>query len=167
MMKFNQNQDYRASVSSTNEFLLIETYSGLGMAGCDPLFEPHLLLPDADDKQVGETILLALSNSRTLTREEYSSFFDIEKGKIQNAAWIAMLMDNYGYKTKKALFQNMKSCSIHYLNGRITIRPSYHEKLEAWSGKGIKESDYVILSVDRSPAEIGAGLRLALSRCKG
>ncbi|MCT7051686.1 contact-dependent growth inhibition system immunity protein, partial [Salmonella enterica] len=49
----------------------------------------------------------------------------------------------------------------------ITIRPSFHEKLEAWSGDRISETDNVVLAVDSTPAEIGAGLRLALSRCKG
>ncbi|MEJ1554439.1 contact-dependent growth inhibition system immunity protein, partial [Escherichia coli] len=49
----------------------------------------------------------------------------------------------------------------------ITIRPSFHEKLEAWSGNRINESDYVVLPADSSPTEIGSGLRLALSRCKG
>ncbi|EPS9462270.1 CDI system immunity protein CdiI-o11, partial [Escherichia coli] len=46
-------------------------------------------------------------------------------------------------------------------------RPSFHEKLEAWSGNRINESDYVVLPADSSPTEIGSGLRLALSRCKG
>ncbi|WP_284149709.1 contact-dependent growth inhibition system immunity protein [Escherichia coli] len=56
---------------------------------------------------------------------------------------------------------------IHLVNDVITIRPSFHEKLEAWSGNRINESDYVVLPADSSPTEIGSGLRLALSRCKG
>lgn len=61
----------------------------------------------------------------------------------------------------------MKNCGIHCFNGVITISPTRHEKLEGWGrekGDGIED---VILSVDSSPTEIGAGLRLALSRCKG
>ncbi|EKD5558770.1 CdiI family contact-dependent growth inhibition immunity protein, partial [Escherichia coli] len=56
---------------------------------------------------------------------------------------------------------------IHLVNDVITTRPSFHEKLEAWSGNRINESDYVVLPADSSPTEIGSGLRLALSRCKG
>ncbi|MNE50988.1 hypothetical protein D3C80_1455890 [compost metagenome] len=76
-------------------------------------------------------------------------------------------MEKYGYRTKRALFKNMKKAGIHLVNDVITIRPSFHEKLEAWSGNRINESDYVVLTAGSSPTDIGAGLRLALSRCKG
>jgi len=167
MMKFNKDQDYWANAFVTNEFLNIETYSGLGMTGRDPSFPSPLLLLDIDDKSLGEEILKALSDSRTLTElADRIEFFDLEKGKEKYAAWVAMLMERYGYKTKRALFKNMKKCGVHLVNNVITIRPSFHEKLEAWSGGKISESDYVVLPADSSPAEIGAGLRLAVSRCK-
>ena len=119
-------------------------------------------------QRIGETILQALSDSRTLTElAERVVFFDLEKGKEQYVTWIAMLMERYGYKTKKSLFKDMKNCGIHCVNDVITISPTRHEKLEAWDGMGLKSSDNVILSVDSAPAEIGAGLRLALSRCIG
>ncbi|CNE32448.1 CdiI family contact-dependent growth inhibition immunity protein [Yersinia mollaretii] len=166
-MIFNKDQDYWASVYSTNEFLSIETDSGLGRVRGDPLFPPHLLRPDTDDKIIGNIILKALLDSRTLSLEEYGDFFNLEKSKEQYAAWIAMLMEKYGYKTKRALFKDMKNCSIHCINDLIIISPTHHEKLESWSGKGINESDNVVISVNESPAEIGAALRLALSRCTG
>ncbi|CNC40291.1 Protein of uncharacterised function (DUF1436) [Yersinia frederiksenii] len=65
-MKFNQDQDYWTTARSTNKFLLIATQSGLGMVGIDPLFAPHFLPPNVDDNSIGEAVLLALSNSRTL-----------------------------------------------------------------------------------------------------
>lgn len=167
MMKFNKSQDYRASCYCNSELLLVETQSGLGMVAADPLFPPHLLHPDADNQSIGEVVLQALSDSRTLTIEECDTFFDVEKGKAQYAAWIAMLMKKYGYKTKRALFKDMKNCGVHCINGFITFSPTRHEKLEGWGrtkGDGIEN---VVLSVDSTPAEIGAGLRLALSRCKG
>lgn len=167
-MQFNQDQDYWANVFTTHVFFSVETYSGLGRTGSDPLFPCHLLTPDVDDDCLGGTLLQALSDSRTLTElADRIEFFDLEKGKERYAAWIAMLMGKYGYKTKRALFKEMKNCGIHLVNGVITISPTRHEKLEAWGrtkGDGIED---VILSLDCSPAEIGAGLRLALTRCKG
>ncbi|BBV76750.1 hypothetical protein STW0522RAO56_28040 [Raoultella planticola] len=167
-MTFNKDQDYWANVFVTKEFLSVETYSGLGMTANDPLFPSHLLPVDVDDQCLGETILRAVSNSRTLTElEDRIAFFDLEKGKEQYSAWKVMLMEKYGYKTQKALFKDMKKCGIHLINGVITISPTRHEKLEAWGrtkGDGIED---IILSTGSSPAEIGAGLRLALSRCKG
>lgn len=167
-MKFNLNQDYWANVFITNAFLCIDTYSGLGMIGRDPLYPSHLLSLDAEEGLIGETILQALSDSRSLTdREERAAFFDPEKGKEKYRIWIAMLMDKYDYKTKSALFKNMRKCGVHLVNNTITIRPSFHEKLEAWSGDRFNETDYVVLCADSTTFEIGAGLRLALSRCKG
>lgn len=167
-MQFNQEQDYWASVYYTKEFLCIDTYSGLGRVGRDPVYPSRLLSPDAEDELVGEQILQALSDSRTLNvLEERIVFFDLKECKKHYAAWIAMLTEKYGYKSKKALFKDMKNCGIHLVNGVIAISPTRHEKLEAWGrekGDGIED---VILSTDSYPAEIGAGLRLALSRCKG
>lgn len=166
-MKFNRDQHYWASCYCTDKFLLIETQSGLGMVGSDPLFPSHLLKKNAENECVGETLLVALLNSRTLTMEEYGPFFDSEKCKEHYSTWVAMLMENYSYKTKRALFKDMKNCGIHCVNGIITISPTRHEKLEGWGrtkGDGIED---VVLSVDSTPEEIGAGLRLALSRCKG
>lgn len=167
MMKFNKEQDYWANVFITKEFLCVVTYSGLGMTGIDTLFPSRLLSPEENDQNIGETILHSLSDSRTLTVKECETFFDLEKGKQDYSDWVTMLMGKYGYKTRKALFKDMKNCGIHCVNGVIKISPTRHEKLEGWGrtkGDGIED---VILSTDSSPAEIGAGLRLALSRCKG
>ena len=74
-------------------------------------------------------------------------------------------MTRYGYKTKRALFKNMLSCGVTLQEGTIIIRPSYHDQLEGWSGGRFTEKDYVRVPETASPAEVGAGLRLAFSRC--
>ncbi|ELY6212102.1 contact-dependent growth inhibition system immunity protein [Cronobacter dublinensis] len=165
-MTFNKDQDYWVCIFCTPEFISIETYSGLGRVAMDPLFPPHLLSPESDDESIGKAILQALSDSRTLTSiEDRVELFDLEKGKQRYTERNAMLREKYGYKSKKSLFKDMKYCSIHCVNGVINISPSRHEKLEAWGGTGRGGNDKVILSLENSPAEIGAGLRLALSRC--
>ncbi|WP_308030167.1 contact-dependent growth inhibition system immunity protein, partial [Neisseria lactamica] len=77
--------------------------------------------------------------------------------------WVAKLCGNLGYKTRRALFKNMMSVDIWLHNGRLKISPSRHVKPEAWDAI---DADDVILSLDNSPEEIGAGLKLALSRCR-
>ncbi|WP_244657538.1 contact-dependent growth inhibition system immunity protein [Pseudomonas syringae] len=81
--------------------------------------------------------------------------------------WVSGTLERYSYKNKRALFKDMKKCSIESKGGQITIRPGHHEKLEAWawSGKGLSESDYVIIPSGSSPSDVGAALRLAFSRC--
>ena len=91
--------------------------------------------------------------------------YDYKLGIERYAAWTKALMEHYGYKTKRALFKEMKKCGIESKSGVIDIRPSHHEKLEGWSGEGITEEDHIKLAANSSPAEIGAALRLAFSRC--
>jgi hypothetical protein len=165
VLEFNEGQDYYVYTKETDKFLSIRTYSGLGRFVADYTIPSNLLNPNTDNKTLGETILTALSKSRTITDErERVDLFDLNKGKERYKNWYTSLMQTYNYKTKKALFKDMKSCSIWLFDRKIKISPSYHEKLEAWSG--IRDAD-VILSLENTPEEIGAGLRLAFSRCTG
>lgn len=164
-MMTDANREYWASAKENGDFLCIETYSGLGRAGYDPEGAHHFLAPDASAEAVGVALLDALNRSRQLTLKEYGVFFDFEKSKQQYASWVSALMARYGYKTRRALFKNMKDCFVELKNGKLTIQPSHHEKIEAWSGDGITEDDYVVIPADSTAAEIGAALRLAFSRC--
>ncbi|RQJ62305.1 hypothetical protein COI15_11890 [Neisseria meningitidis] len=107
----------------------------------------------------------ALANSRTFVYDssEDQDFFDTEKIRQRYEDWVAKLCGNLGYKTRRALFKNMMSGDIWLHNGCLKISPSRHVKLEAWDAI---DADDVILSLDNSPEEIGAGLKLALSRCR-
>lgn len=59
----------------------------------------------------------------------------------------------------------MMQCAIEIRDGVLTISPSIHEKLEGWES-GLPKSDNVVLPSNSSPEKIGAGLRLAFSRCR-
>ena len=125
---------------------------------------PHILPLDTDNGTLGTTVLQALANSRTLDNEvERIDFLKQESFKPRYEDWVANLCGNLGYKTRRALFKNMMSGDIWLHNGCLKISPSRHVKLEAWDAI---DADDVILSLDNSPEEIGAGLRLALSRCR-
>jgi hypothetical protein len=164
IMNFNENQNYWVEALFNNEFILIETMSGFGRCGKDYNVLDQILLPNVDNKTLGENILLALSKSRTITKEEYAAFFNLETNKKRHEEWEKNLMKKFGYKTKRALYRKMNRCGIYLKNGVIEISPSNHEKLKAWGG--IRNAD-VFLSLNNSPEEIGAGLRLAFSKCIG
>ncbi|MBU6149682.1 MAG: CdiI family contact-dependent growth inhibition immunity protein [Verrucomicrobia bacterium] len=160
----NLDWEPEASASNNGDFMSIESYCGYtNPTTADPAAPEFLLNIDSSDEEVGKTILEALKNSKPVTYEE------MQKLRINLSenykAWIQRTMEKYGYKTKRALFKNMKSCSILRQDNLIIIKPSYHEKLEGWSGDGIKEEDYVKLPAASSFSEIGAGLRLAFERC--
>lgn len=166
-----------AGAICNGDFICVETYSGYRSSRRDPKGAQHLLVPDVSDEALGAAFLDALARSRFVLSEpradvwihpeaEFDSdLYDYKQGIERYAEWAKTLMGRYGYKTKRALFKEMKNCSIESQNGTITIRPSHHEKLEAWSGDGIGKENYVLISANSPPAEIGAALRLAFSRC--
>ena len=163
-MTFNQEQDYWAGYKANERALIIQTWSGFGRYAPDHLYPPHILPLDTDNGTLGTTVLQALANSRTLDNEaERIDFLKQESFKLRYEDWVANLCGNLGYKTRRALFKNMMSVDIWLHNGCLKISPSCHVKLEAWDAI---DADDVILSLDNSPEEIGAGLKLALSRCR-
>ena len=163
-MTFNQEQDYWAGYKVNERALIIQTWSGFGRYAPDHLYPPHILPLDTDNETLGTTVLQALANSRTLDNEaERIDFLKQESFKPRYEDWVANLCGNLGYKTRRALFKNMMSGDIWLHNGCPKISPSRHVKLEAWDAI---DADDVILLLDNSPEEIGAGLKLALSRCR-
>lgn len=166
-----------ANVKLNKELLCIQTYSGYGSSRADHNGVMHLLPPDAADVVVGEALLDALSKSRFVLPEPRkdvwihpeatfdSELYDFNSMMRRYKDWVAGLMTQYGYKTKKALFKDMKSCNVESKLETLEMTPSHHEKLEAWSGDGFSEADNIIISASSSPEKIGAALRLALSRC--
>jgi hypothetical protein len=80
-------------------------------------------------------------------------------------AWVNGLIAHYGARSRKEFFGRMLLCSVVSENGVITIKPTFHEKPEAWSGEGIDESMHVRIAKNADPADLGAALRLAFSRC--
>ena len=165
-MDFTKQKWFCATVYKNQDFIHVGTYSGYSSIAIDPDGIQTLLPLDVSDEELGQVTLLALSKSRVIDVSEIGTFFNIDNIKKRYDAWVADLMAKYNYKTKRALFKNMMRCYVEISDGRLTISPSWHEKLEAWSGEGISDDDKVVLSVNSTTEEIGAGLRLAFSRCR-
>ena len=165
-MDFTKQKWFCANVCKNQDFILVETYSGYRSRTSDPDGIQMLLPLDVSDEELGQATLLALSKSRIIDISEIGTFFNIDNVMKRYDAWVADLMAKYNYKTKRALFKNMMQCTVEIRDGRLTISPSCHEKLEAWSGKGISDDDKVVLSINSTTEEIGAGVRLAFSRCR-
>ncbi|OOS23010.1 contact-dependent growth inhibition system immunity protein [Moraxella pluranimalium] len=164
-MVFNQEQYYSAFIGFNETAIIIQTQSGNGLLAIDYMYQPHVLPLDIDDNMLGETLLKSLSSSRTLVldSEEIIDFFDLTKGKERYENWVDYLHQSLDYKSKKALFKNMMSCSISLFNGMIEIAPSRHVKLHAW--EGLDDDKTITLPLDSTSDEIGKGLRLAMSYC--
>lgn len=168
-----------ASAKINDDFICVETYSGYRLTKLDPKGVQHLAKIEIVDHELGLLVIDAISRSRFVLSQPRKDIFippdvtydaeiyDYQLSSDRYHIWISKLMSAYSYKSKQMLFKNMKSCDIESKNGQIIFSPTCHEKLDAWSGKGIKPTDLVTLPSDSSPAEIGAALRLAFSRCIG
>lgn len=165
-MDFTKQEWFYAEAYKNQDFINIGTFSGYGLRAGDPDGEQLLLSKNISNEELGQAALLALSKSRIIDESEAATFFDRDNIRKRYDNWVANLMDKYSYKTKRALFKNMMRCRLEIRDGFLTISPSYHEKLQAWSGDGFTKSDDVVLPIDSSAEEIGAGLRLAFSRCR-
>ena len=165
-MDFTKQEYFCARISKNQDFIIVVTYSGYRRTTRDPDGVQTILPLDVSDEELGQATLLALSKSRILDVSEIGTFFNIDNVKNRYDAWVADLMAKYNYKTKRALFKNMMRCSVEIKDKILTISPFCHEKLEAWSDKGLTENDDVVLSVNSTTEEIGAGVRLAFSRCR-
>ena len=165
-MDFTKQEYFCATVYKNQDFIEVETFSGYSRRTSDPDGIQILLPLDVSDKELGQATLLALSKSRIIDVSEIGTFFNIDNVMKRYDAWVADLMAKYNYKTKRALFKNMMRCYVEISDGILTISPSWHEKLEAWSGEGISDNDKVVLSINSTTEEIGAGVRLAFSRCR-
>ena len=157
---------FNASAYGNGDFISIETYIAGGFT-CDPNGIELFFEPTETADTLGKGIRKVLSLSHDYSRRESNKLFNRESTEQRYQQWIAQLMGRFGYKTKRALFKDMMSCSISQKDDVITINPSWHEKLEAWSGgdERLKPEHTVTLPADCSDEELGQGLRLAFSRC--
>jgi hypothetical protein len=144
-------------------FVGVETWSGYRSAAFDPQGPQHLLPPDASDEALGRAVLDALAHSRFFTVEELQTgdFFNYENRNRIYTAWVDKLMSAYGLKTKRALFKDLDHCEITGLDGKISIAPKHHVKLEAWEEvPGVAD---LKIPANSPPQEIGAALRQAFA----
>jgi hypothetical protein len=160
------------SVKSNKDFIFVRTHSGWRTHLPDPEGKQFYVSHAASDEELGQSVMKALAASRRIDPREcdpnqwVKSLTD-DKGRVLSyIEWVAQTMAQYGYKTKRAMFKDMKSCIIEMADDMITMQPWHHVKLEAWDGDGLTEKDNAVISADSSPAEVGAALRLALSRCR-
>lgn len=155
-----------AEAYKNRKFMSITTYSGYSSFSADPQGKEYRLLANADDRTMGNVVLDTLKYSRILSPKEDFELFSNQKTEERYQRWIAELMAEYGYKSRRALFKEMHSCKIKKLGGNIIISPRWHEKLEMWSISASKGPFPIIIPDSSSPEEIGAALRLAFSRCR-
>ncbi|WP_413723349.1 contact-dependent growth inhibition system immunity protein [Sodalis sp. RH23] len=168
-----------ATILSNQDFICISTCSGYRGGQRDPKGVQHIIDPKSADDDVGLLILDALSHSRLVLprfRQDVvihpdtvfePEFYDNKLMEERYDAWVEYIMKRFSYKNENQMYKQLKNCSLTRTNGQIIFTPWHHKKLANWDGDGLTDADKVIIPASSVPTEIGAGLRLALSRCTG
>lgn len=156
-----------ASIYANEDFISVDTFSGMRRIAFDELGKSFILSPSASPEELGTAVHDALAVSRTLAPHELAEFFDLARTNRAYEEWVSILVKRFGYAKRASLFKSMKYCAVVQSNGITTIQPSFHEKLEAWSGENINKNDYVEIAAEASFQDIGSAALLALSRCIG
>lgn len=154
-----------ATAYATKEFISINTCSGFRSSARDPEGREFFFSPDVSDNQLGEGVLQALSDSKFLSTSEVGIFFELSRIEKNYENWVESLIEKSGCKSRRALFTKMKLCLIDCVDGVITIKPTKHEKMEGWGGKGIDSNDYEIVPNPSLKEEVGKALKRCFSKC--
>lgn len=153
-----------AVAHANQDFIDLETESCRRLCFADPDGKHFHFDPAVDDATLGQAVVAALAASRALTSEEADELRTNSATRYQ--AWVASIMERHGYRSRRAMFRSLKSCTITLAEGRVGMEPMHRDGREGWSGEGADADDYVALAADSPAAEVGAALRLALSRAR-
>ena len=166
-----------AGVTANDRFICIQTYSGYRASQMDDKGALHYLDSKADSHELGLALLDAIEKSRfvasTMRRDVWmhpevgvdAEFYDYNSTLRRYEEWVQATMSLYGYKTRKALFKGLHSCNAKCQNGVINIQPMKKDKGESWSCPSSTPDISVNIALNAQAEEVGAALRLALSRC--
>lgn len=155
-----------ANIKFNDQFVNVITGSGYrGPRDDRAAFEAYLPA-NADAETLGKTVLMALGRSRSIDIDEIPMFFDREAVKLLYENWVADATERFAYKSRRALFKDLMSCSVTRSNGLVTIHPWRRKPSEAWGALENYDESALVLDAACTAVELGEGLLLAMQRCE-
>lgn len=154
---------WRPSVDlmANREFICLRAEVGYRTHLPDPEFAPIVLTPETNDGELGEAVLLALAASHQVTLQEGQALRGAA-GEIHER-WVKSLLERFKYRSRRALFQFMKSCAVERDADGLVFRPTKHVRPEAW--EGLDRSQEAVIDATSRPEQIGAATKEGLGRC--
>lgn len=156
-----------ATAYATKDFISVNTCSGFRRSARDPDGVILYFSLSVSDEELGAAIRSALSASKFISPDEARLFFNLNSIEQNYEGWVSDMVARFGYNSRRDAFKDMKLCMIERVRENITIKPTNHEKLEAWGGKGIDSSDYETFDVTASEVNLGTALKRCFSKCIG
>jgi hypothetical protein len=112
---------------------------------------------------VGQAVCEQLSKSTVLSIQEFRAIADSGAIQASTDSWGNAMCNQFGYKSRRALYRLMLQCNIKELDDKLTFAPTCHNRLYGWSG--IQGVDDVVIPAGSSNEAIAAALNEAFRRC--
>lgn len=146
-----------------NFFWLHTQAVGMIVVG-DPLVEPRFLAQDVDDVLLGAALRDCLYKSRHIDVSDFQKMFKAGVFNQLDEERNQAAMQRYGYKTKRALYKNMRCCWVGLSGEEIEIAPSHQKSVDSYAS--FKEGpESLVLNGSIFDAELGFALRRGFERC--
>lgn len=131
----------------------------------DPEVAAQILPSTSTDPELGAALKLALSKSKHTSVAEFQEIF--KSGIVQKIAKDREigLMQQYGYKTRRALMRKMACCWITADDNKIEIKPTHHKNIDSYSGISNDGPEILFVDPHISDEQLGAALREGFARC--
>jgi hypothetical protein len=152
-----------ALLQGTSRFLFVASLAHNRIRSIDPRGKQYLLSSDASNADLGSALEQCLSASRQVSAQEIKQI--VEASGKTGQDWAHEVAIRFGYNSQDRLYEELSACEVSMAMGSIRIEPSNHSGLREWNDDGLGEKDWVVLDKDVSKEKLGAGCRLALSRC--
>ncbi|MBV8659946.1 MAG: CdiI family contact-dependent growth inhibition immunity protein [Burkholderiales bacterium] len=151
-------QGRQAVVTCNPKFILVKSMSGRGVLSPDPEGVKAYHEPSVEAEILGSSIIAALDSSRFF---DHIEIYEYNKGIVPRfEAWVAEVMERFGYKKRVDIFQYMFGCQVKMMNDKIKLMPTKWKKNETSHIMG--DQYQIILPATSTPEEIGAAVRRAL-----
>ena len=154
-----------ASVFYNGDFFEFITISRGMMGYADPDVMPKYLPPNSTDEEIGSAMRQALSHSKRISAAEFQALF--KSGIVQKKMkeHEDSSIKEHGYKSRRALYLNMKNCTVSQHEDRIEVQPMHHNSIDGFSATKQDISKMLNVNVDASDSELGAAIKEGLCRC--
>ena len=131
----------------------------------DPYSAPTYFEPDVDDATLGHAVRVALQAFRQVSVDEFQKIFKsgIVQQRFKEKENDEML--TYHYKTRKAHYKNMATCSVYIVDNQIKIQPTHQDSLDGYTVTKDEGPFPLYLPESTSDAELGAELRKGFTLC--
>jgi len=154
-----------ASLICTSRFLDVTAYSGYRGYRLDRTAFGRTFANDVGHDEVGAAVKQALSSSRLIDYSEIKAFFEPKAMEKSYTDWVNELIARFCYKSRGAMHQDMRRCNAELRGATIHFFPTRRDRSEGFSNIGEDALD-VMVPIEVPDSEVGAAVRLALSRCR-